>query len=145
MNILRQLRENRGRKPEELAKAAGITVEWYYDLEAGDDELDNNISVGSVSRIARELGVKPSALYGGASGNAISVHGLAFRILKELERSGMTHEKFADQIGYAIAPALNDPTQFCEFNAEGLRAACTAVNINWFDVLDHLEGDVSGR
>lgn len=143
MNTLRQLRESRGRKPEELAKAGGINVGEYYDLETDDDELGYAISVRSVSRIARELGVKPSALYGGASENAVSVHDLASRILGELERKSMTQEEFADQIGYTIAPAVADPIQFLDFNAHGLRAACSAVNINWFDVLDHLESGVS--
>jgi DNA-binding XRE family transcriptional regulator len=45
MNTLRQLRENSGRSPQELARAAGINVESYYDLETYDGELDTAISV----------------------------------------------------------------------------------------------------
>jgi transcriptional regulator with XRE-family HTH domain len=138
MNTLRQLRENRGLTPKELAKAAGITVEWYYDLETHDGELDHNVSVQSVSRIASELGVKPSTLYGGASGGAVSTHDLASLVRTHLDQSGQSLAEFEDQVGWAIGEALADPDKIGEFCADELRAVSAAVNINWLDVLDHL-------
>ena len=56
---------------------AGITVASYFDLETRDDELDICIAVRGVARLASELGVKPSLLYGGTSRGAISTHHLA--------------------------------------------------------------------
>jgi transcriptional regulator with XRE-family HTH domain len=138
MNTLRQLREKQGLAPEELARAAGITVEWYRDLETADAELDQNVSVRSVSRIASELGVNPSALYGGASAGAVSTYELASRIRTHLAQSGRSLEEFESQVGYAVGEALDEADKFGDFNADGLRAVSAAVNVNWFDVLDHL-------
>ena len=138
MNILKQLRESRGLTHAELAKVAGISVEWYYDLEAEDDDLDCNVSVGSVARIANKLGTKPSVLYGGASGRAVSTDHLASLIREYIEQSGKSLEEIENQIGYGVATALANPDHFRNFNADGLRAVCAAVGVNWFDVLDHL-------
>jgi transcriptional regulator with XRE-family HTH domain len=138
MNTLRRLRETQGRTPQELAKAAGITVEWYYDLETHADELDNAISVRSVALIARELGVNPSLLYGGASGGAASTHQLASLIRKHLDESGQSLEEFETHVGYTVGAALGDPNKFGDCNADGLRALSAAVDVDWLDVLDHL-------
>jgi DNA-binding XRE family transcriptional regulator len=138
MNTLRQLRENSRRSPQELASAAGINVESYYDLEAYDDELDNAISVRCVARIASEFGVKPSILYGGVSGGAILTHDFASLIRSHLAQSGQSLAEFENQVGYSVGEALADPDQFGDFNADGLRAVSEVMSVNWFDVLDHL-------
>jgi transcriptional regulator with XRE-family HTH domain len=138
MNILRQLRENSGRSREELARAGGISVASYYDLETYDDELDIAISVLSVARIASQLGVPPSTLYGGTSGGAISTRALASLIRTHLEQSGQSLAEFENQVGYRVGEALADPDQFGDYDADGLRAVTIPVGVNWFDVLDHL-------
>jgi DNA-binding XRE family transcriptional regulator len=137
MNKLRQLRENSGRSHQELARVAGINVESYYDLEARADELDNAISVRSVALLARELGVSPSTLYG-LSGGAVSTRDLVSLIRKHLDQSGEPLAEFETRVGYAVDAALADPDDLGDWNADGLRAVCAAVNVNWFDVLDHL-------
>jgi transcriptional regulator with XRE-family HTH domain len=138
MKTLKQLREDCGRSPEELAKAAGITREWYYDLETQEGELDNAISVRSIALIARELGVSPSTLYGGTSGGAVSTKGLASLIRQHLDQSGQPLAKFEDEVGWSVGEALADPDKFGDYNADGLRAVAAPVNVNWLDVLDHL-------
>jgi transcriptional regulator with XRE-family HTH domain len=138
---LKRLREARSLTPEDLAKAGGITVPSYYDLEAYADELDDAISVGSVACIARELGVSPSILYGGASGGTISTHDLASMARKHVDQSGQSLADCEEEVGYSLGEALADPAKFRDFNADGLRAVCAAVNVNWFDVLDHLLDD----
>ena len=138
MNMLRQLRENSGRSPLELARAAGINVESYYDLEMIRGELDNAISVRSVARIARELGVNPSLLYGGTPGGVVSTNDLASLIRQHLAQSGQSLAEFEEQVGYTIGAGLAHPDKFGEFNADGLRAVTAPLNVNWFDVLDHL-------
>jgi DNA-binding XRE family transcriptional regulator len=50
MNTLRQLRENSGQSPQELARAAGINVESYYDLETYDSELKLPRFAGRVAK-----------------------------------------------------------------------------------------------
>ena len=117
---------------------AGINLESYYDLETSDGELDNAISVRSVARIASELGVKPSILYGGTSGGAISTNDFASLIRMHIDQSGQSLAEFENQVGYSLGEALADPEQFGDFNADGLRALSAAMGVNWFDLLDHL-------
>ena len=77
MTIIKELRLKRGLEPRKLAEAAGISVEGYYDLECIDDERYAAPSVRQIALLARELGVKPSALYEGSSDRTISMDGLA--------------------------------------------------------------------
>jgi hypothetical protein len=143
MNILRRLREERGRSHQELARAGGITLPAYYDLEAYADELDTAIEVRSVALIARELGVNPSVLYGGGSEGAVSTDDLASLIRTHLDQGGTSLEEFEDRVGYIVGESLTNPAKFGDFNADGLRAVCAPMNVNWFDVLDHLLDDRS--
>jgi len=139
MNILKQLREAKGFTHSELAKVARISVESYYDLEQYDDELDRGVSVGEITRIAKELGVSPSVLFGGSSTGAISTSDLASLVQQHVKLSGKVLAEFEDQIGYGVDKALADPERFRDFDADGLRAVCGAIGVNWLDVLDHLE------
>jgi hypothetical protein len=97
-----------------------------------------NVSVRIVARIARELGVNPSTLYGGASGGAVSTNALASLIRQHLDQRGQSLAEFEDEVGWTVGEALDDPDQFGDFSADGLRAVTVPVNVNWFDVLDHL-------
>lgn len=138
MTFLKQLRENQGRDPKEIARIAGIGESEYFDLEDHEDEIDNAQSVLNVARVARALGVKPSKLYGGASSRAISVEDLASMVNEHLRRTGKPLADFENQIGWSIGGALTDPREFHQFNADGLRAVSDALGISWFDVLDTL-------
>ena len=138
MKTLKQLREKLGRTPLELTSVAGINVESYYDLEMNPGELDNGASVRSVALIARELGVKPSVLYGDVSEGSVSLRDLASLIRRHLDHSGEPLADFGNRVGYAVDAALANPDEFGDFNADGLRAVSAAVHVNWCDVLDHL-------
>ena len=138
MTILKRLRENSSLSPEQLAAAAGINLAWYYDLETHDDELTSNVSLDSIARIARALGVKPSALYGAQSSGIVSLELLASLLREHVDHSGKSLDDFETEIGWSVAAALANPEEFREFNADGLRATCEAVNVVWYDVLDGL-------
>lgn len=118
-----------------------INLNAYFDLEAYDDELDTAISVRGVARIAKGLGVRPSDLYGGSSNGLVSTTTLAAMICTHLEQSGIPLSEFENCVGYAVAAALAAPAEFHAFNADGLRAVCAAVNVDWLSVLDCLECD----
>jgi hypothetical protein len=90
---------------------AGINLESYYDLETNDGELDNAISVRSVARIASELGVKPSILYGGTSGGAISTNDFASLIRTHLDQSGQSLAEFENQVGYSLGEETPSSTK----------------------------------
>ncbi len=139
MSILQRLRKNGAQEPKVLAALAGIGIQAYYDLGSRDDELGHAISVGSIARIARALGVKPSALFGGTSSAAISTDHLASLLREHVKRSDKPTAEFEDDIGWAIESALASPDEFRSFNADGLRDVCRAVKVDWLDVLDAIE------
>jgi transcriptional regulator with XRE-family HTH domain len=139
MTVLKHLRESSSLSPEQLAAAAGLNLEWYYDLETYDDELTSNVSLGSIARVAKALGVRPSALYGGEESKGIvSLEKLALLVRDHVQRSGKSIGEFETKIGWSVSAALADPEKFREFNFDGLRATCEAIDVNWCDVLDGL-------
>jgi len=138
MSILRNQREKSGRAAEELAAAAGISVQAYYDLETHDDELNMAVSIAGIGSVARELDVKPSVLYGGSSSRSTSLNELVSIVRKHIEAEGRPVADFEIEIGWSIEAALSNPEALRGFNADGLKAVCEAVNVNWFEVLDGL-------
>ena len=139
MTLLKDLREQRNRAPEELATIAGINLPSYYDLEDRQDELEYGVDVGVVARLAKELAIKPSAFYGGESKDAVSIDDLAARVRDHLARTGDSLADFEEQVGWEVADALANPAQFSGYPADALRDICNGIGVNWFDVLDHLE------
>jgi transcriptional regulator with XRE-family HTH domain len=136
MNILKELREQRGRNPKDLARAAGIDVAAYFDLETQDDELTCAVAIGVVSSIARELGVTTSSLYGGTSSRSVTPEQLAAMLRDHLAKSDLSLSDFEAAVGWSLRAALNDPDHFRTFTADGIRDVCSAVGVNWFDALD---------
>ena len=138
MTIIKQLREKSSLTPEQLAAAAGLNLAWYYAVETHDDELTANVPLDSIARMAKALGVKPSALYGGQSSGIVTLDHLASLVREHVARSGKSLDDFETEIGWSIAAALTNPEVFREFTADCLRATCEAVNVRWHDVLDGL-------
>ncbi len=136
MTIIKQLRQDQGRDPKEIANIAGIGVPEYFDLEEHEDDVTTAQPVANIARVAKALGVKASKLYGGASARAISLDELAAKLSDHLTWSGKSVAEFEEEIGWSVDAALADPREFREFNADGLRAVSEAVGIDWFDVLD---------
>jgi transcriptional regulator with XRE-family HTH domain len=60
---LKQARERRGKTPQEIAEAIGITVESYYDLESTDD-LSMVLSLRKILKLCRTLSLTPADLFG---------------------------------------------------------------------------------
>jgi hypothetical protein len=138
MTILKQLRQTSGRDPADLAAAGGISLPSYFDLEARESELIHAATIDTIVRIARELGVKPSSLYGGASDNTVSLNELAQRVLDCVKCSGRSLPEIEEEIGWSIASALANPAEFREMNADCLKAVADIANLQWLEVLDGL-------
>src|SRR6266404_1736195 len=138
MTVLKHVRESSPLTRAQLADATGINLAWYHDLEAYDDELTSNVSIGSVARIARALGIKPSALYRGQSHGIVSLEHLASLVREHVARSGKSLEDFETEIGWSVAAALANPDEFLQFNADCLRSGGRCID--WFEVLDGVDG-----
>jgi transcriptional regulator with XRE-family HTH domain len=138
MTPIKELRVKRDLDPRELAEAAGITIDEYYDLESIDDELHIAASVESIARVARALGVNPSTFYAGSSARAVSLDELVSLILQHTRETKKTLDEFEEEVGWDLAEALATPQKFLAFNAHGLRDVCAPLGINWLDVLDGL-------
>jgi len=136
MTIVRELRQEHGLDPKVIAEASGLSIAEYYDLESYHDELHVAASVESIARVARALGVAPSRFYGGSSENIISVAELASLVSRYLVKSNRSLGELEDEVGWDLAESLKNPSRFLSFNADGLRDVCTAIGVNWLNVLD---------
>ncbi len=59
--VVREMRRENGLTPDQLAKRAGVSVQWLQMLET--NQLHTNYSIGRLDRIVRALGVELYDLY----------------------------------------------------------------------------------
>jgi Helix-turn-helix domain len=137
---LKRLRQASQREPAELAAAAGITLDEYYDLETYEDELATSAPVGAVARLAAALGVRPSSLLGvGSASQSASFDELVTRVRHHVAASGGDVQAFETEVGWKVEAALDNPEELLDFTADALRAICSIVGLDWVAVLDTIE------
>jgi transcriptional regulator with XRE-family HTH domain len=138
MTSVRDIRQSRGLTPEQISSAAGMTLMEYYDLESYEDDLNGVVSLDRLWRVARELGVMPSAFFGGTSQRQVSVSELASAVRAHLDTTKEPLADFEERVGWELSRALSNPVEFRSFSADGVRDVCAAVHVGWLDVLDGL-------
>ena len=128
---LKQARIATGKSPEEIAAASGITIS-YYDLEEIDGELNRNISLGELLRLASTLGIRTRFIFDDdTEGQTITPAQLCVSIRKYLYTTGMSIKEFEDRVGFVIEPSLRDNSNIFNWNIDCLRFVCAELGIDW--------------
>lgn len=136
---LRERREELGRSPSDLAAAIGVPVAWYYDLE-GPDELETNLDLDKILKLASELKIRPASLFcERVVLDVISPTTLADSIHKFIDKDGKSLDQFEELAGWELRDFLSEPeTDIKSWSIDKLKAVCSVLNCDWVPVVNAL-------
>ena len=136
----RLARSRAGLEPADVARAVGLNKQSYHDLESHDDEVTGNISLGTLSAIARTLDTTVVELLDGpdaagpTSRQSLSV--LAGLARTRIASGGLTVDAYSRRIGWDMAPVVADPEHVWKYPFEMLHALCDDLGLDWKDFID---------
>ena len=138
---LREARERSGKSIGEMAALLGLSWESYRDLEMHDEEILDSVSLRQLITLSKALGIDLVEFFSnGASKPAekVSLNALAEKINEYLAAHNFTIAEFEDAVGWEVANCLTDPSQFINFNLDGLMDVSKPLNVDWRAVLSGL-------
>lgn len=134
---LRAARERRGLTAAQIAQRLGLSPQHYEDVEAYDQELESNISLGQLLTLLGELRLSPRELFPDATtGAPVSFEALKNAIDDHLTRGGLTRDGFEETVGWSLEGPLVEPSRFRELNLDALKDITAPLGIQWLGVIE---------
>ena len=134
---IREARERLGLEPSEVAAAAGLNYDAYFDVEHCDDEATSNISLDQLIVIGRLIGLTPLGILEGsgfpAPARRVSLAELAGRAAERMAGEGMSAYEYGERVGWEMAPVFTDPETIRTYTVDALRDICREVGIDWHE------------
>jgi len=135
---LQAARERAGKGIGEMAALMGISWAAYRDLEMFDTEVTDVLSLQELITLSKALGLDLVEFFSdGASkrGESLSLDALAGKIKAYIVAHNLTVAEFEDAIGWEVANCLTEPSQFMNFNLDGLMDVTRPLGLDWRAVL----------
>jgi hypothetical protein len=66
-------------------------------------------------------------------------HAFVASLAKHLQETGKSVQDFSSTVGWNVEPMLDDPSKVGDLNADGFRAICEAIGLNWLTILDQIK------
>jgi transcriptional regulator with XRE-family HTH domain len=135
---VREARERSGKTIDEMTSLLGISWESYNDLEVYDDEIILVLSLKELVTLSHALGIDLVDFFSnGASrpAESVSLVALAEKINEYLTAHNLTVAEFEEAVGWEVANCLTDPSQFMNFNLDGLMDVSRPLSVDWRAVL----------
>jgi len=139
--LLREARERSGKTVDEMASLLGISRPSYYDLETYDDEIILVVSLKQLVTLSHALCIDLIEFFSNGApkpAESVSLEALAESINEYLTANKLTVAEFEDAVGWEVANCLTDPSQFLNFNLDGLKDVTKPLSVDWRAVLAHL-------
>ena len=137
---IRVARVRAGLQPEDVARAVGLNKPSYYDLEASDVEVTGNISLATLTAIARCLGTTTVELLEGPRTDASRSNRPQSDLLAlaqaRIAAVGLTVKAYGDRLGWNLAPVFENPERIWEYPFDVLRSLCDDLGADWRQFLD---------
>lgn len=134
---LRNGREIKGLTTAQVAQRLGISLSDYEDIEAYDNEVEGNISLGRLLTLIHQLDLSPGELFPGNNvGIPLPFEGLRQAIEAHLQKTGLERDAFEELVGWSIEGPLIDPRGFSELTLDALKDITKPLRIEWFDVVE---------
>jgi hypothetical protein len=138
---LREAREGLGKTIGEMAVLLGLSWESYRDLEMFDEEIIYTLSLQELITLSKALGIDLVEFFSnGASkpAESVSLDTLAEKIKEYLTAHNLTVAEFEEAVGWEVANCLTEPSQFMNFNVDGLMDVSRQLGVDWRAVLKDL-------
>jgi len=139
--LLREARERSGKTVDEMASLLSISRPSYYDLETYDDEIILVVSLKQLVTLSHALCIDLIEFFSNGApkpAESVSLEALAESINEYLTANKLTVAEFEDAVGWEVANCLTDPSQFLNFNLDGLKDVTKPLSVDWRAVLAHL-------
>jgi hypothetical protein len=141
------LRASRGLDVGSVASHLGVNVEWVYDLESYDDELQATLTVGQFLRLCAVLNVNPMDLL---APNARPVEQTDWVHLSELseiisryvESSPNGLDALEEEAGWYAGELIHNSSSIYDWCFDRLLHICTAAGVDWARVVPALEAEL---
>ena len=138
-DVLRTARENLGLTTDQVATSAGLPEAAYFDLEAFPRDLEMAVRVNQVAALMRVLQLETSELFGAAQPESrpVSYDDLATKLRAVAAATEGGVAALENEVGWELSGVLQDPDRIGDLNVDGLKAASSAVGVDWRRVLDY--------
>lgn len=136
---IRAARERAGLELADVAERVGLPFAHYRDLEDFEDEAWTTISLDTLRRLARILGLTPLRILEGdqapAPSRRMSFAEFSAAVAASVEKAGGDADAWGDEAGWDVAPLLADPEKVWSLDADALRDIADAAGVDWRAVL----------
>lgn len=123
--------------PTAIASIAGMSPAEYYDCEENND-LISVVPLRKIRVICDLLKVSVARLYVErdiAVEDKITFSEVSLKIKEHLSKERIDVDKFSNDVGFEVEPALEDPEAIGEWPVEWLEWICDKVGVEWWRVL----------
>lgn len=136
---IRAARERAGLQPGDVAGKLEITYAEYWDIEAFEDEVWLSVSLETLHRLARTIGMTLREILeeDGSTSPAerLSFADFARMVQESVRASGGDVEAWGERAGWDAEPLIRDPDEIWNLSADGLRDIAEVAGIDWRSVL----------
>ena len=135
---LREARERSGKTIDEMASLLDVSRESYNDLEVYDDEIILVLSLQELVTLSKALGIDLVEFFsngGSKPQESVSLDALAGKINEYLTANNVTLAEFEEAVGWEVANCLTEPSEFMNFNLDGLMDVSRPLGVDWRAVL----------
>lgn len=130
-------RERAGLELQDVADRLGITFEHARDLEWFEDEATMTLSLRELRHLGDLIGLTPLQILEGedqASGPPIPFAEFSKAIAAAAAQGGGI-EAWGHEVGWDVAPLIDNPENIGDLNADGLRDIAKGLGLDWRRVL----------
>jgi transcriptional regulator with XRE-family HTH domain len=138
---LREARERSGKSIDEMAGLMGLSWESYNDLEVYDEEMIDVLSLQELITLSKALGIDLVEFFSNGASKpveSVPLEALAEKINEYVTAHNLTVAEFEDAVGWEVANCLTQPSQFMNFNVDGLMDVTRPLGLDWRAVLLNL-------
>lgn len=117
----------------EVAAAAGLNDDWYYDVEWDATEAADNLSLRQLGIVTLKVGLEPLFVLEGSTAWPAQrpLTELAEAIRDESERRGLSADALAEWLGWDVPGVQEDAGGLRDRPTRALRDVCERVGLNW--------------
>ena len=136
---IRAARERAGIEIPDIAGRLDLPYAHYRDLEDFEEEAWTTISLATLQKLSRILGLTPLTILEGEKliqpSRRLSFADFSAAVAASVRAAGGDVEAWGDRAGWDVAPILENPEEVWNLDADGLRDIAEAAGVDWRSVL----------
>ncbi len=140
---LRTFRERMQLGAEAVAAQIGVDADWYTDMEADPEYLEESLDFEQVKKLSVVLEVSLTTLLTGDPPDdpqgSFSLPELRAKVNRHLGEGSEAREELEERIGWDLTPFLRDAEEGWGYKPGFFRDLCSAMGLDWKKLLSRYE------